>query len=121
MAGRLDGGAGVEAWTKSRRSQSVDDPETWVEATTTPTLNQFDVGDSRAVTLVAATLNSGGNDGGFRTEPGEHVVLTDGLPGVDYEPHGQDTARYKACGNGIIAGCAEYLGLRLAEYILADE
>jgi hypothetical protein len=23
---------------------------------------------------VAATLNSGGNDGGFRTEPGEHLV-----------------------------------------------
>jgi DNA (cytosine-5)-methyltransferase 1 len=25
--------------------------------------------------LVAATLNSGGNDGGFRTEPGEHLVI----------------------------------------------
>lgn len=26
---------------------------------------------------VAATLNSGGNDGGFRTEPGEHLVVVD--------------------------------------------
>ena len=26
------------------------------------------------VPFVAATLNSGGNDGGFRTEPGEHLV-----------------------------------------------
>jgi site-specific DNA-cytosine methylase len=25
--------------------------------------------------LLAATLNSGGNDGGFRTEPGEHLVM----------------------------------------------
>jgi DNA (cytosine-5)-methyltransferase 1 len=25
--------------------------------------------------LLAATLNSGGNDGGFRTEPGEHLVV----------------------------------------------
>jgi hypothetical protein len=24
---------------------------------------------------IAATLNSGGNDGGFRTEPGEHLVI----------------------------------------------
>jgi DNA (cytosine-5)-methyltransferase 1 len=24
--------------------------------------------------IIAATLNSGGNDGGFRTEPGEHLV-----------------------------------------------
>ena len=27
------------------------------------------------VELVAATLNSGGNSGGFRTEPGEHLVI----------------------------------------------
>jgi DNA (cytosine-5)-methyltransferase 1 len=27
--------------------------------------------------LVAATLNSSGNDGGFRTEPGEHIVIQD--------------------------------------------
>lgn len=31
--------------------------------------------------LIAATLNSGGNDGGFRTEPGEHLVVTPTLTG----------------------------------------
>jgi site-specific DNA-cytosine methylase len=27
--------------------------------------------------LIAATLNSGGNAGGFRSEPGEHIVIRD--------------------------------------------
>lgn len=31
--------------------------------------------DRMTLVVVAATLNSGGNDGGFRTEPGEHLVL----------------------------------------------
>lgn len=31
--------------------------------------------------LIAATLNSGGNDGGFRTELGEHLVVTPTLTG----------------------------------------
>jgi DNA (cytosine-5)-methyltransferase 1 len=31
----------------------------------------------RGVIVTAATLNSGGNDGGFRTEPGEHLVAFD--------------------------------------------
>jgi DNA (cytosine-5)-methyltransferase 1 len=29
--------------------------------------------------IVAATLNSGGNDGGFRTEPGEHLVIANAV------------------------------------------
>jgi DNA (cytosine-5)-methyltransferase 1 len=33
-------------------------------------------GDGRD-NLIAATLNSGGNNGGFRTEPGEHIVAFD--------------------------------------------
>lgn len=31
--------------------------------------------DFESETFVAATLNSGGNNGGFRTEPGEHLVF----------------------------------------------
>ena len=30
----------------------------------------------KPINLVAATLNSGGHEGGFRTEPGEHLVAT---------------------------------------------
>lgn len=45
--------------------------------------------------LAAATLNSGGNSGGFRTEPGEHVVahcLARGKCGSHgrYDPNGED-------------------------------
>jgi DNA (cytosine-5)-methyltransferase 1 len=39
-------------YTKSRRAQSVNDHETWVEGEIGPTLNQFDVGDVRATTVV---------------------------------------------------------------------
>jgi DNA (cytosine-5)-methyltransferase 1 len=41
------------AFRKSRRAQSVDDHETWVEDGITNTLNCFDVGDIRAVDVVA--------------------------------------------------------------------
>lgn len=33
-------------------------------------------GSHGALPMVAATLNSGGNHGGFRTEPGEHLVVS---------------------------------------------
>jgi len=39
-------------YTKSRRAQSVTDFETWVEGDITPTLNQFDVGDSRSTVAI---------------------------------------------------------------------
>jgi site-specific DNA-cytosine methylase len=40
-------------YRKSRRAQSTEDHETWVEDETTNTLNCFDVGDVRAVDIVA--------------------------------------------------------------------
>jgi DNA (cytosine-5)-methyltransferase 1 len=39
-------------FTKSRRAQSVDDYETWVESDVTNTLNTFDLGDIRTTTLI---------------------------------------------------------------------
>jgi len=39
-------------FTKSRRAQSVDDYETWIQEGVAPTLNQFDNGDVRAVVLI---------------------------------------------------------------------
>jgi site-specific DNA-cytosine methylase len=39
-------------FTKSRRAQSVDDYETWVESEFTNTLNTFDLGDIRTTTLI---------------------------------------------------------------------
>jgi DNA (cytosine-5)-methyltransferase 1 len=66
---------------------------------------------------IAATLNSGGNDGGFRTEPGEHLVC----PEVDADrmrdftglPEGMDSPRYRALGNAVTATVAEWIGRRL--------
>jgi len=39
-------------YTKSRRAQSVDDYETWVEGGVMPTLNSFDNGDVRTTILI---------------------------------------------------------------------
>jgi DNA-cytosine methyltransferase len=43
---------GVNSFQKSKRAQSVDDYESWVEAEVVPTLNVFDSGDSRTTTIV---------------------------------------------------------------------
>jgi DNA-cytosine methyltransferase len=74
--------------------------------------------DDRAGVEVAATRNSGGNDGGFRTEPGEH--LTDAPTGLGDDPLlplGLDSHRYRCCGNGVVAPVAEYVGERLAAVV----
>lgn len=42
----------VEPFVKSRRPQSSTDDETWVEAEVNPTLNSFDVGDTRSTTAI---------------------------------------------------------------------
>lgn len=116
MAGRMDARARV-AYVKGKRAQTEQDDETWRSDEVTPTLNGFDVGDTRATTIVAATLNSGGNSGGFRTEPGEHLVA--GRSGDEDEllPVGRDSNRYRAIGNGVAAPVAEWIGRRLADYL----
>jgi DNA (cytosine-5)-methyltransferase 1 len=43
-------------FVKSRRAQSVNDHETWVESDVTPTLNVFDVGDVRATTAIVEPI-----------------------------------------------------------------
>jgi DNA (cytosine-5)-methyltransferase 1 len=42
----------VEPFVKSRRAQSASDVETWVEGQVNPTLNSFDMGDTRATTTI---------------------------------------------------------------------
>ena len=90
--------------------------------------------------LVAACLNSGGNSGGFRTEPGEHLVpnavgvrrltptecerlqgFPDGwtclcMPIEQYDSNRcrcSDGARYKALGNAVTVNVIEWLGKRI--------
>jgi DNA (cytosine-5)-methyltransferase 1 len=42
----------VEPYVKSRRAQSVDDDETWIAGEVNPTLNSFDMGDTRTTTAI---------------------------------------------------------------------
>ena len=42
-------------FVKSRRAQTVDDYETWIEGKVVPTLNAFDNGDTRATVLIFAS------------------------------------------------------------------
>ena len=63
LAGRLDGGGGVEVWQGHGSNVGP-----------FGTLRQGNGNAGGGVPFVAATLNSGGNNGGFRTEPGEHLV-----------------------------------------------
>jgi DNA (cytosine-5)-methyltransferase 1 len=46
------GSSGVEPFVKSRRAQSASDDETWVEGQVNPTLNSFDMGDTRSTTAI---------------------------------------------------------------------
>ena len=53
--GDLGGGSETliaEPYVKSRRAQSATDDETWVPGQVNPTLNSFDVGDTRATTAI---------------------------------------------------------------------
>lgn len=116
LARRLDGGAGVEV--KAQRAQSAEDDESRRRGDVSPTINAFDVGDTRATTLVAPTQNSN-RSGGWRYDPdqAEGLVLARGAADSDLDPLGYDSARYRACGNGVVAPVAEWLGWRLRRYV----
>jgi DNA-cytosine methyltransferase len=46
----------VEPYVKSSRAQTSDDSETWIPGAVNPTLNSFDVGDTRATTAIIEEL-----------------------------------------------------------------
>ena len=57
--GDLGGGSETliaEPYVKSRRAQSAADDETWVPGEVNPTLNSFDVGDTRATTAIVEPM-----------------------------------------------------------------
>jgi DNA-cytosine methyltransferase len=82
-------------FVKGKRAQTTEDDETWRADAVSPTLNAFDVGDTRATTLVAGTV------------------------GPSPDPDGLDSNRYRVVGNGVVAPVAEWIGLRLADYFRA--
>ena len=48
----------VEPYVKSSRAQTSDDSETWIPGEVNPTLNSFDVGDSRTTTAIVGSLQA---------------------------------------------------------------
>lgn len=119
---------------KSKRAQSDQDDETWVESDSTNTLNRFDTGDTRATQIIASTLQAN-HSGGVRMDaesaaggqlvPDETTVrrLTPtecerlmGWPDGWTAPEGvkaPDSKRYAACGDGIVSWVAYWIGQRI--------
>jgi DNA (cytosine-5)-methyltransferase 1 len=46
---------GTRTFVKAKRAQTVNDDESWVEKETVPTLNAFDIGDTRTTTAILKT------------------------------------------------------------------
>lgn len=135
------GGGGQRAYRKSARVSSPTSPETWVDDGRANTLNRFDVGDVRtthAVVDTASTLQGSGASlrgqridaegaAGGHLVPGDTVVrrLTPaecerlmGWPDNWTAPEGvkaPDSRRYAACGDGIVANVAYWIGQRIVQ------
>jgi DNA-cytosine methyltransferase len=82
---------GIEAYRKSRRAQSTEDYETWVNDSVANTLNLFDSSGVRTTHAVVGGAQS------------ESTLLPDRL----------DSHRYRCCGNGVVANVAEWIGRRI--------
>jgi len=149
--------AGAYVYRKSRRAQSVEDAESWVDDGIANTLNQFDTGDTRTTHVVAAynVRPEYGNGADLRVDETDvHPTLAQQthLPGYDRgirvqeqatvrrltpmecerlmgwpdgftdipwnkKDHAPDSRRYAACGNGVVAPVAYWIGTRLAEVL----
>jgi site-specific DNA-cytosine methylase len=84
--------AGAPAvYRKSKRAQTSEDDESWVDDGVANTLNSFDVGDTRTTHAVIGA--NGGED--------------------DLLPVGLDSHRYRCAGNGVVANVAEWIGRRI--------
>ena len=81
-----------EAYRKSRRAQSVNDYETWVNDGIANTINTFDVGDVRTTHAVVALAENtigrqpqnGGNGNGFTEDGPMYTLNATGVHGVSY-------------------------------------
>jgi len=130
-------GEGCVAFRKSKRAQTDQDDETWVQADETNTLNRFDAGDTRATQLIAETASTlqAQHGRGFACNAemaaGGQLIPTDvtvrrltpvecerlmGWPDNWTAPDGikaPDSKRYAACGDGIVSWVAYWIGQRI--------
>lgn len=114
----------ASAYRKSRRAQSTEDVETWVDDGIANTLNVFDSGDTRTTHAIVGSHYDGYNQ---KLEPdGAHRTLRIGRDSSDFVvpppgsaeespllPQGMDSNRYKVCGNGVVSNVAEWVAHRL--------
>lgn len=99
------GSENLIVWAKSRRAQTADDYETWVEADVAPTINAFDTGDIRSTVLVQPRIR--------RLTPTEFERLQ-GFP--DGWTAGQtDGHRYKQMGNAVTVNVTKAVGQMIME------
>jgi len=82
-----------------------------------PTLNAFDVGDTRATVLMTQALDAKGG-GVDDNEAQAGGIVIGGAIGPSPDPDGLDSNRYRVVGNGVVAPVAEWIGLRLADYLV---
>jgi hypothetical protein len=134
LGGRLDNRAELEqsqevrSWRKSRRAQSKEAPETWVEDGIANTLNVYDIGDIRATQVIESVDTFGAkthrslqardwkNGIGNQDIGGDNGFLIGNSAAEDSDPllpNGLDGNRYRCCGNGVVANVAEWIGRRI--------
>jgi DNA (cytosine-5)-methyltransferase 1 len=118
-------------FTKSRRAQSVDDYETWIEGGVMPTMNAFDNGDVRTTILVGcfelwdfpveevAPAMTSRRARDLITYPTNIRRLTpiecerlQGFPD-DWTDGQADSHRYKQMGNAVTVNVARWIGEQL--------
>jgi len=128
-------------WNKSRRAQTNEDYETWVQGGVVPTMNAFDNGDTRATTIIfygnrvadirlqddkintlQARMGTGGNNMPMvattqvrRLTPLECERLQ-GFPD-GWTADQVDTHRYKQMGNAVAVPVVEWIIQGIADSI----
>ena len=99
-------------FVKSKRAQTVDDDETWLEEGVCPTLNAFDQGDSRAtVAVLSPTVR--------RLTPTECEALQ-GFP-RDWTAGQADSHRYKQMGNAVSVPVVHYVASLIDMALRCDD
>ena len=92
-----------EPFVKSSRAQTSEDSETWIPGEVNPTLNSFDVGDTRATTAMAVRRLTPLECERLMGWPDDHTrYKADGTEQAD-------THRYKQCGNGVASPVAQWI------------
>jgi len=133
------------AFVKSRRAQSSEDFETWVEGGPAPTLNQFDLGDTRSTVAVLSFDTKFGSNANVFEDVSPTLKASQGPPSfVDgvttrrltpvecerlmgwpddhtkFRADGKltsDSQRFKMCGNGVVAPVASWVAKSIARVL----